>query len=62
LTAERLSERKNQRGAVELVWTQVRRDNHYGDCEVMQLACSHVLGAEIRGASSEPPQSHTLYE
>ncbi len=57
LTAERLSERKNQRGAVELVWTQVRRDNHYGDCEVMQLACSHVLGAEIRGASSEP---HTL--
>lgn len=42
MTAERLAEKKNPRGAVELVWTQCRRDNHLGDCEIMQLVAASL--------------------
>ena len=44
ICAEVLVERRDGRGRVTKLWKQVRRDNHYLDCEVYQLAAAHVLG------------------
>jgi phage terminase large subunit GpA-like protein len=55
LTAEKLVERKNTRGAIESVWHQVHRDNHFGDCEKMQLVHGYLLASQLR----EKPQADT---
>ena len=48
LTAEKLVERKNTRGAIESVWHQVHRDNHFGDCEKMQLVHGYLMASQLR--------------
>ena len=52
LTAEKLVEKKNPRGAIESVWHQVHRDNHYGDCEKMQLVHGYLLASQMK---AKPP-------
>ena len=52
LTAEKLVERKNARGATESVWHQTHRDNHYGDCEKMQLVACYLLASQPK---AKPP-------
>ena len=38
-----------------VVWVQVRRDNHYLDCEMMVTACAHSVRAHVKGESGKPP-------
>ncbi len=52
LTAEKLVEKKNQRGHTEQVWHRIRRDNHLGDCEKMQLVAGYLMGRQLR---AKPP-------
>lgn len=52
VTAERLVERKNARGVPEMHWHRIRRDNHFGDCEKMQLVQGHLLAPQLKG---KPP-------
>jgi len=47
LTAERLVPKKNARGVEVQVWETIRRDNHYGDCEVMQLVMGHLISNKL---------------
>ena len=48
LTAEKLVEKKNARGEIETVWHQVHRDNHWGDCEKMQLVNGYLLASQLK--------------
>ena len=48
LTAEKLVEKKNARGEIEAVWHQVHRDNHWGDCEKMQLVQGYLLASQLK--------------
>jgi len=53
LCRERLVERKNVRGAPEQVWHRVHRDNHYADCEKLQLVMAFVGGQALREQPSK---------
>jgi len=44
IVSEVLVQEVDARGRAREYWKQVRRDNHYLDCEVEQLAASHLLG------------------
>ncbi len=44
IIAEILIERKDTHGRLHKEWKQVRRDNHYLDCETIQLALANALG------------------
>jgi hypothetical protein len=48
VTAEKLVERKNARGVPEAKWHRIRRDNHLGDCEKMQLVQGHLLAPQLK--------------
>jgi len=54
LTAETLVEKKNSRGVLELMWHRLRRDNHYGDCEKMQLVQGHLLMPNLQAKTEKP--------
>ncbi len=58
MTAEQLKPRKNQRGVETQQWVQVRADNHYGDCEVLQLVMGHLLARRMvpKKAAPEKPE------
>ncbi|MEI6568920.1 MAG: terminase gpA endonuclease subunit, partial [Verrucomicrobiota bacterium] len=60
LTAERLVERKNARGVPEFVWHRIRRDNHLGDCEKMQLVQGHLMGPELSRPAQASPTPGTM--
>jgi phage terminase large subunit GpA-like protein len=63
LTAEKLVEKKNQRGEIESVWHQIHRDNHWGDCEKMQLVNGYLLARELKpkpAFTSEPAQGSVV--
>ena len=63
LTAEKLVEKKNQRGELESVWHQIHRDNHWGDCEKMQLVNGYLLARELKpkpAFTSEPAQGSVV--
>ncbi len=63
LTAEKLVEKKNQRGELESVWHQIHRDNHWGDCEKMQLVNGYLLARELKpkpAFTSEPKQGSVV--
>lgn len=47
LTAEKLVPKKNQRGTTTQQWIQIRKDNHLGDCEVLQLAMGHMIATSL---------------
>ncbi len=48
LTAEQLAEKKNRRGTVEQYWKQTDKDNHWGDCEVLQVVQGYLLSQRLR--------------
>jgi hypothetical protein len=58
MTAEKLVERKNARGVPEAKWHRIRRDNHFGDCEKMQLVQAHLLAPQLK-AKPVPAASDT---
>ena len=60
LTAERLVEKKNARGVPEFVWHRIRRDNHLGDCEKMQLVQGHLMGPELSRPAQVSPTEGTM--
>lgn len=41
------SEAKVQKKTGETAWKQVRKDNHYFDCEVLNVAAAHVLNVHV---------------
>ena len=57
LTAEKLVEKMNARGAVESVWHQVHRDNHLGDCEKMQLVAGYLLASQLKAPAPVKAES-----
>ena len=46
LTAEAQVESKDRFGRPKRIWKRIRRDNHYLDCEVLQLAMCYVFGVK----------------
>ena len=44
IVSEVLVQEVDAKGRASEYWKQTRRDNHYLDCEVEQLAASHILG------------------
>jgi hypothetical protein len=52
LTAEKLVDKANMRGQVAQQWHRIR-DNHWGDCEKMQLVHGYLLARRLR-AKPEP--------
>jgi len=62
MIAEVLIEKKDRKGRIKRHWKQVRRDNHYLDCELMQLAVAAVIGVRYAQApaKSETPAENPL--
>jgi hypothetical protein len=49
LTAEELMDKKNAKGQIKQYWHRTHKDNHWGDCEKMQLVIAYQLGAVLKG-------------
>ena len=41
-----------------IVWVNVRKDDHYLDCEMMGLACAHTLQVHIKAEMPEEPPAN----
>ena len=54
LTAEeRISATNKKTGRYQSYWRQIREDNHWLDCEVLQLAAAQFLRVRVAGKGSE---------
>lgn len=59
LTAEKLVERKRPSGGIDLIWECPTKNNHYGDCEKLQLVFGDMLA---RFLTIEPQEDTSTIE
>ena len=55
ITAEGRIEETDKLGKTRLVWKRIRRDNHFLDCEVMQLAAAEWMA--LRSVAQDTPKA-----
>lgn len=53
MTGERLAEKRNERGYMEMVWDETG-PNHLGDCEKKQLVMAHMIADLLLPPPEEP--------
>lgn len=58
LTAEIAVEETDGKGKPHRVWKRIRKDNHYLDCEVYQLAARRILMPDIQALTFRKPQEN----